>query len=198
MMKFVRPSAPEILQKNYKKWGHELFAKRKGTPNARFVWKRINGEPINRLLNLILTKATKDHCSFCDGYPLGQFARPTIEHFRPISKFPRLSYAWANLFLCCDRCQEAKGNKFSRKLLKPDVEEYNFARYFILNYKSGEVEVNLQASTKDQERAQMTIKMYGLNRFGRPQSRLKQLQDFDKRVPNDYVLDDFPYRFFLA
>ncbi|HRW09823.1 MAG TPA: TIGR02646 family protein [Caldilineaceae bacterium] len=145
-----------------------------------------------------MNTVAKDHCAFCDGYPLGTFARQTIEHFRPVSQFPRLAYTWANLFICCDRCQASKRERFNRLLLKPDTPDYRFERYFVVNYRTGEIEVNPGAPEQDQQRAQFTIEVYALNEHGRPQSRLLEAKKYRSLPQDEYILDDFPYRFFLV
>ena len=197
MMKFDRPPQPSFLVKNYKRWGREQKAKRLQDPTASFQWRIFQGKRVTEHLLEALTPAAKNHCAFCDGYPLGTFARQTLEHFRPKSLYPQLAYVWWNLFVCCDQCQANKGENFDRKLLKPDRVDYAFERFFIINYRNGEIEINPKASAADQERAQITIEMYGLNRHGRPQSRLSEYRKFQDLRDKGYSLDDFSYRFFM-
>lgn len=198
MMKFDRPPQPAILQENYKQWGRAQQNKRTDTPSAAFAWRTHRGSRVNELIRDALNVVAKDHCAFCDGYPLGTFARQTIEHFRPVSQYPRLAYAWANLFICCDRCQAAKRDQFDKLLLKPDALDYEFERYFVVNYRTGEIEVNPGADDHDQQRAQLTITIYALNEHGRSQSRLLEAKKYRSLPAEEYTLDDFPYRFFLT
>ncbi|MCP4348606.1 MAG: hypothetical protein GY795_24250 [Desulfobacterales bacterium] len=58
-----------------------------------------------------------------EAYPLGISSEQTIEHFRPKWKYPKPAYVRPNLFICCNACQSAKGDKFDRKLLKPGINE---------------------------------------------------------------------------
>ncbi len=198
MMKFDRPPQPAILQENYKQWGRAQQNKRTDTPSAAFVWRTHRGTRVSELIRDTLNVVAQDHCAFCDGYPLGTFARQTIEHFRPVSQYPRLAYAWANLFICCDRCQAAKRDQFDKLLLKPDALESEFKRYFVVNYRTGEIEVNPGAAERDQQRAQLTIALYALNEYGRPQSRLLEAKKYRSLPAEEYLLDNFPYRFFLT
>jgi len=198
MMKFDRPPQPAFLQENYKRWGWAHYNKRTENPSAPFAWRINQGSRVNDLIWDALNVVAKDHCAFCDGYPLGTFARRTIEHFRPVSLYPRLAYTWANLFICCDRCQAAKRAQFDKLLLKPDTLDYAFERYFIVNYRTGEIEANPGANEEDQQRAQLTIIFYALNEHGRPQSRLSEAKKYRALPHDDYILDDFPYRFFLV
>ncbi len=198
MMKLERTPAPEFLQKNYKTWGYEFADKRKENPAYSFTWKSYEGKRINEILRGFLVSMTRNHCSFCDSYPLGTASHQTIEHFRPKSQYPLLAYVWHNLFLCCDVCQNAKNEKFDRKLLKPDKPDYCFEKYFVLNYKTGEIEANPSASESDQGRARITIEMYSLNKKERLHSRLHEYKKYQKLCnDNDFCLDDFSYRFFL-
>ncbi|MEZ4657478.1 MAG: retron system putative HNH endonuclease [Caldilineaceae bacterium] len=197
MMKFPRPPQPDFLREKYKKWGHEHKSRRDADPSASFQWKTYFGQRVNVLIMQAFGKLA-EHCAFCDGYPLGPTSLQTIEHFRPVSHYPRLAYVWHNLFPCCDRCQNTKRNRFDRRLLKPDADDYIFEHYFLVNYKTGEIEVNPTVSEIDQHRAQITIELYGLNEHGRPQSRLLEYRKFQYLSVNDnYTLDDFSYRFFL-
>lgn len=198
MMKFFRPPPPAFLGEHYKAWGREHKAKCDSDPTASFQWKIYLGQRVNQLLLSAFGDYGK-HCAFCDGYPLGTFARQTIEHFRPVSHYPRLAYVWHNLFVCCDRCQAAKRDRFDKRLLKPDANDYSFERYFLVNYRTGEIEVNPAASAYDQQRAELTLTFYALNDYGRPQSRLLEYRRYQKLIVTDeWQLDDFPYRFFLV
>lgn len=171
MMKLTRSAAPECLKK-YKQWGREYATKQP----PQFYWHQYQNCSVHEILLKELEAITANHCTFCDGYPLGAQSRQTIEHFRPKSKYPKLAYVWHNLFLCCDVCQNAKGENYDKKLLKPDAIGYEFHRYFKIKVKTGEILINPLASALDQERAQITIQMYDLNSFVRKSSRLKQLQ----------------------
>ncbi len=197
MMKFERPPQPSFLQENYKKWGKAYKAKRDKNSSAVFQWRKYARKGVNQHLLEALEPSAKSHCAFCDGYPLGTFARQTLEHFRPKSLFPELAYNWWNLFVCCDICQASKGEEFDAKLLKPDLEDYQFDRYFILNYATGEIELNPAADGFEQECAQMTIALYQLNEHGRPQSRLSEYRKYQDLRDKAYIIDDFSYRFFL-
>ena len=140
MMKFTRPSRPGYLE-NYKKWGREYANKKQQGMKPKWHKKIKQWEQLKKNL----AELTLDHCSFCDSYPLVAKNKQTIKRFRHRSRTPKLTYVWHNLFLCCEKCQTIKGDDFNKKLLKPDVEAYQFDRYFIVNFKTGEIEVNLRA-----------------------------------------------------
>jgi uncharacterized protein (TIGR02646 family) len=136
---------------------------------------------------------TQNHCAFCDIFPLRQSGR-TIEHYRPKSIFPRESHLWTNLFYCCHSCQE-KGERFNEALLKPDVQAYDFSAFFICEI-DGEAIIlkpNPRATNPNQNRASITIQIYGLNDFERPEDRYRVLRQFNDSISP--VVDEFPYRF---
>ncbi len=194
MNKLSRCDCPDCLS-NWEKLGAEFKEKRETNPSHSFSWRNFKGQSIRTHLIPVLEEMTKNHCSFCDGYPLGTESRQTIEHFRPKSRFPELAYQWENLFLCCDVCQSSKQEEFDEKLLKPDDPDYCFSDFFTCNFKSGIIEPNPQATQEKQERARITIKLYDLNSTLRSQSRLRQLKKFEKNTGED--INTFPYRYFI-
>ncbi|EDN68362.1 hypothetical protein BGP_1320 [Beggiatoa sp. PS] len=200
MMKFTRPKRPGYLD-NYKKWGREYAKKKKEyTEKKRKTPPKWNKKIRQwEQLKSDLAKLTIDHCSFCDSYPLVAKGQQTIEHFRPRSSYPKLAYVWHNLFLSCKICQE-KGDKFSKKLLKPDVIGYDFYRYFMVDFKTGEIKINKRASKEDQERAIITMNIYGLNNHNRSEARSNYYnrithQERKKKIKISRDIDTLSYRF---
>ncbi len=197
-MKIVKTPTPDFLRSNYKKWGKRYKAKR-DNPNRsnNFAWATYKKQKVNHLLLPIFRDDVNNaHCSFCDGSPLDTTGE-TIEHLRCVSKFPLLSYVWGNLYYCCNYCNNHKLENPEKKLLRPDKVDYEFEKYFIFDYETGEIEVtpdpNLSALEK--EKAVNTINIYGLNKFNRPKRRKGFLKLFQKTTePN---IEDFPYRFIL-
>lgn len=197
MEKINRSPAPDILQENYKKWGKEWEIKYKKTGSKGFRWRtknKINSEKecIEKFKGM-----TQFHCSYCDIQPVrkGQI-QPTIDHFRPKSKFPLLAYVWHNLFLSCESCQNYKQTKFDRSLLKPDRLDYNFDKYFFIDFETGKImPLPNSKNPEKEESAKITIDIFGLNRDARPEGRKKELEKYEKS--NDSILNDYSYRFFI-
>ena len=160
MMKMERLPQPVWLKENYKKWG-KRFRRKLENPALKndFVWATHKGKKVNTKLLPILRDSTNKHCAFCDD----KIKKGTIEHFRPTSKNPLLSYFWHNLFPSCNDCQE-KGNSTDKNLLKPDREDYEFRRYFLFNPFTGEIIVNPKADGLEALKAKKTIEIYKLNR----------------------------------
>lgn len=71
---------------------------------------------------------------------------------------------------------------------------YDFDKYFDIKWETGELIPNSDASKKDQRRAEITIKLYNLNEYGKPNDRLEELEKFNN---TDFDIDSFSYRFFL-
>lgn len=196
MIKAERIASPKCLIENYKKWGKELKANWKANPNYTFHWHSSYEEIADALCAI-----TENHCSFCDIQPLKQ-SGATIEHFKPKKKFPLLAYVWINLFYCCANCQK-KRDDFDEncKPLKPDQINYDFRYYFRIEETIEEVFIrpNPERSAEEQERAEETIKLYGLNKFARPEARKSVLEDFreDQRLGKVKNINKYSYRFIL-
>jgi uncharacterized protein (TIGR02646 family) len=197
MERIERTDAPDWLKEKWQEWGEKWAARYAKTKTGKsFKWGGYNNKVYKDLLP-VLSAMTKYHCSFCDAYPLGRRLEPTIEHFKPKTKFPGEAYKWENLFLCCRLCQK-KGEAFDERLLKPDNEDYSFDKYFDIDWATGELIPNPDASADDRERARITINLYRLNDNGKPEDRLEELTQFDvlKELEN-LDIDKFSYRFFI-
>jgi uncharacterized protein (TIGR02646 family) len=193
MKETPRTEAPQNLKENYKKWGRQYkqFLK-KDSKSLRFDWHSCYKEIEDALFRM-----TNNHCSFCDIQPL-RASGPTVEHFRPKKEFPLLAYFWGNLFYACSNCQK-KGKRFNKKLLKPDRISYKFRYYFIYSYSTRIIKPNPARSVEDQERARITIEWYGLNKWGRPDERMKVLNEYREDITLGKQKDiiDYSYRFIL-
>ena len=182
MKKIYRKPEHEWLDNDYekkcKKWG--LAWKDTHKKRKRFSWKK-EGEDFRKKILSFVRKMTKNHCSFCDFYPMQSGAQDTIEHFIPKGgKYaqPEIAYKWSNLYLACRNCQ-SKGSQYSKLLLKPDAKDYSFKKYFDINPANGEIIPNIKnEKTIDYERAEITIKLFKFNKNGKPKERLKVLNNY--------------------
>ena len=159
-------------------------------------------EPINKSDGVhLLSEMTQGHCAYCDSGNIGAASQKTVDHFLPKSVFPELENEWGNLFLCCNVCQRAKWDKPARdeerKPLKPDATDYDFPKYFLNNFLTGEIEINTGAGEFDQERAEYTIQWLGFNIVERKKSRLLERKKYRDLIKKKYELNDFSYRFFV-
>lgn len=192
MIRIIRPATPNYLV-NYKKWGLDAFNKKMGNPNYKINWRTYKNQKTYPLLLNDLKQMTKNHCSFCDSFPLDNTGA-TIEHFRPKAIFPKIAYCWFNLFYCCSACQK-KGDNFDKKLLKPDKLSYSFDRYFVL--KTNNMRIFIEAKPTNSkieiDSANYTIETYGLNKYGRPESRYITLRQF--KDSNNPIIEEFRFRY---
>ncbi|MBK8251511.1 MAG: hypothetical protein IPK82_02440 [Polyangiaceae bacterium] len=204
MMPMRRPEhAPPYLAEHAAHWTANYEAGRQADAAHKFRWPDVEHEgtrqPLNKHLVRDLLALTANHCAYCDGFPMGEMSRETIDHFRPKGdpRFFHLAFAWDNLFPACDVCQSSKLERFDDALLKPDDGSYRFDRYFDFNVKTGALEPNRLASAEDQERARVSIEMFGLNSEVRCTSRkrlfMKEYNDAIGFVEGE--ADDLPYRF---
>ncbi len=193
MKKTLRTPTPPCLKGNSKNWGkgykNYLVLKPKST---YFGWHGCYNQIEDALFRMNV-----NHCSFCDIRPL-RASGPTIEHFKPKKQYPSFAYYWSNLFYSCSNCQK-KNKRFSLKLLKPDEVNYEFRYFFTYNYTDGWIKPNFARSNAEQERAKITIKFYGLNKWGRPDERVKERNDFleDRKLGKIKDTNDYSYRFIL-
>ena len=95
MEQINRPPLSEVstlkkLEDNWEEWGKEYKAYRdsKGKTGQNFSWR----EGIDKTLRPELEKLTDGHCSFCDGFPIGETVNPPIEHYHPKADFPLKAY----------------------------------------------------------------------------------------------------------
>src|SRR5690349_9976779 len=88
--------------------------------------------------------------------------------------------AWENLFLSCWACNAAKREQWDEALLRPDVSDFRFERYFEYRFDTGEIGPNQAAPEIDQSRARSTIAILDLNRSGACASRRRAVQLMQK------------------
>ncbi len=199
MRKQDRGQKPQVLEEKGDDWTQRWV--RRSPEGGKFAWPQFDGKKLNTILVPLLREQTVGHCSFCDAYPVDATSLETIEHFRPKGKdhFPKLAFTWENLFYCCQRCQGEKLEQFDESLLKPDSDDFEFAKYFFCDFTTGEIKPNPGASEADRERARITSEIYGLNSHNLPTYRLQWIKIYQnlKSSGGPVVLDDYPYRDFL-
>ena len=91
---------------------------------------------------------------------------PTVDHFRPKSRYPTLTYEWSNWIFFCDRCNSKKGNKWPDSgLFDPCAASVleRPERYFDYRSRTGEIIPKGGLAQPDLERATSTISDLKLN-----------------------------------
>jgi len=186
MKRFDRTSPPLWLDKKWEIWGMDWKNKYDKNRKANeFIWRKYKGFGYDDLIEK-LGEMTQNHCSFCDAYPMFSRCKPAIEHFEPKTVNPLIAYKWDNLYISCYNCNSSKGDNFTDELLKPDTNDYQFSKYFVFNNFTGELEPNPYSSDLDKQRAEFTINLYGLNKNGKPNDRLEELEKINKANINKY------------
>ena len=109
---------------------------------------------------------------------------PTVDHFRPISRFPRLAYTWSNWIFSCRRCNEDyKGNRWPESgYVDPcaaDVAEHP-EYYFDYDGATGEIIPRTGLNSDDRQRAWNTIDDLGLNKLDIRYYRFEHTKEFIK------------------
>lgn len=66
--------------------------------------------------NNYLTHRFNGKCGYCESTcdgARGNPKSPTLDHFKPKSKFPRLTYVWGNWIFSCAECNRIKADKWA-------------------------------------------------------------------------------------
>jgi uncharacterized protein (TIGR02646 family) len=197
MRKQTRPPKPNILEQHGERWSRQWAELRRKNPNASFQWYQAEGQTVRQWCLPILKEMNQSHCAFCDAFPLEDRSKEPIEHFKPKtdSRFYADAYAWDNLYYCCERCQSSKGEQWDDGLIRPDAPDYSFETYFLFDYITGQIKANCRADPDDQVRAEVTIRIYGLDIEERRRARSLELRRWQRSVARR--LDDWAYRDFL-
>jgi uncharacterized protein (TIGR02646 family) len=198
MRKQQRPQVPVYLQLKGDRWARgwdrRLGQSKVAGRSVKFSWPKFQKQSVRLLLVESLRLMNNGRCSFCDYGPLAPCSNEPIEHFKPKSSFPLSAFAWDNLYLCCEKCQNCKNEEFHSLLLQPDQPSYVFVDYFFFDFTNGAMIPSPFANPAQIESAEITIKMYGLNRPERCRERLTELRRWQKskdRDINNYSYGDF-------
>jgi uncharacterized protein (TIGR02646 family) len=158
MIKIKRSKKPNILIQKAQEWTKTLLTIQKENDNAQ---KKYQSTEIKEAL----VKMCHDKCAYCES-KVRHVDYGHIEHYRPKSKYPELTFEWSNLLLACGICNSKayKGDKFPEKkeggpLINPckDVPERHFNFYY--DFKTG-----IASVFGTTQRGQISEKLLGLNR----------------------------------
>lgn len=144
-----------------------------GTVADRYAVASTNWENAGKTrLMRELTAMNHGHkrCMYCEYSEAG-----TIDHFCPSNRAPNQTFRWTNLHLACQPCQNAKGTRYSNRLLKPTAKAYCPWNHLVFEPKTGEY-VLLDV------RATESGVVYGWGRGKLPEYRWKSLQVFQATI----------------
>src|SRR5208283_227039 len=108
MIKITRSAKPPLLNRKAEQWRDEFLNARRKKDRARAEAKYHHSEIKDALIALFHGK-----CAYCESF-IRNVDYGHIEHFRPKSIYPKLTFEWTNLLLACGICNgaEHKGDKF--------------------------------------------------------------------------------------
>ena len=120
-----------------------------------------------------LGDSSANNCWYCERLCLREVydggRAPTVDHFRPLSRFPELAYRWSNWIFSCYRCNaDNKGDSWPNEgYVDPSAanEEERPERYFDYDAVTGEIIPMPELPSEARERAQRTIDDLGLNKL---------------------------------
>ncbi len=138
------------------------FQNRTGDRPSDFLWSVFRPNLGSRNNNICW------YCErMCDAETGGR--APTVDHFRPLSRFPHLAYEWSNWVFSCQRCNaENKRDKW------PDFGYVDPAavevverpeRYFDYDAATGEIIPRTGLTADARQRARQTIRDLGLDKL---------------------------------
>jgi uncharacterized protein (TIGR02646 family) len=111
MIAIKRTDSPEILNRKAAEWTENLLSankkERRNKAEAKYRHKEIKEA---------LCVMFHDKCAYCES-KITHVDYGHIEHYRPKSKFPGLTFEWSNLLLACGVCNGKghKGDRFPEK-----------------------------------------------------------------------------------
>ena len=106
---------------------------------------------------------------------------PTVDHFRPLSKFPELAYEWSNWVFACSRCNGSKGDFWPEsEYVDPCAIPLDERpeTYFEVNDRTGEVITKSGLQDAGKSKAQNTIDDIGLNSLDLRYFRINWIRQF--------------------
>ena len=164
-----------------------------------YYQNRVDGLPVNeepsdsrwREFRPVLANRTNTNCWYCERQcqAVGGWA-PTVDHFRPRSRFPELTYEWSNWIFSCRRCNvDNKKDKWPDSgYVDPcaaDVMERP-EQYFDYEPYTGEIVARNSLSDTARNRAWNTIDDLGLSKRDLVNPRFTSvrqfIQEFEERL----------------
>ena len=125
-----------------------------------------------REFRALLRERSGSNCWYCERRCMrdaeGGGKSPTVDHFRPLSRFPELAYRWANWVFSCRRCNQEKGGDWPETgYVDPSAadERERPEVYFDCDADTGEIIPLAGLPSEARVRALRTIDDLGLNKL---------------------------------
>ena len=108
MIKLNKQPEPAILTQNKAQWTKELMSYvNSGKKITQNVIDNYNHPDIKSVLK---TETNGGKCMYCES-PIATVASEHIEHYRPKTIYPQLTFDWNNLGLSCPKCNNNNKSK---------------------------------------------------------------------------------------
>ncbi len=155
----------------------DYFQNHVGGRPTDFYWSRFRS---------ILGSRTNNICWYCERQCVASDESggkaPTVDHFRPISKFPALAYDWSNWIFSCHRCNvDNKGDQWPEAGYVDPCAFHASGRperYFDFDPVTGEILPRKDLSENARRMALDTINDLGLNKLDVRYYRLEWTRQF--------------------
>ena len=154
----------------------EYFPDRVGERPSDSHWRQFRG---------LLGDRSGGNCWYCERrcmrYVEDVGKAPTVDHFRPLNRFPELAYQWVNWVFSCRRCNQEKGGDWPDSgYVDPcaDDQQERPERYFDCDIDTGEIVPIDGLPSEARARALRTIDDLGLNRVDVRLYRLDWIRRF--------------------
>ncbi|PSU88919.1 TIGR02646 family protein [Photobacterium kishitanii] len=183
MIKLEREAEPQIMISNKAQWQKDLqdaiavYGKYKDIP--KIEKKKLTSFYRNDAVREGLIKSSEGKCAFCECIP-SEGGNIEIEHFKPKSEYPELTFEWDNFLPSCRKCNGSKGTHDT--VLEPIINPYDTDPNNVFHF----VDIEIKASNTDMKQiAEKTIEVCGLNtlRLWKPRAEiLLSLRIFTKAI----------------
>lgn len=168
MIHIIRPPAPDGFSDRSQHWNEQYAVESRHNPSLTIsqFWSHIR--PEIRADATALKNSFHDKCAFCES-KISHVSNPQVEHYRPKSTFPNLTFTWDNWLISCGRCNENKWSHFpqcdgSPCLINPLEDEPSLHIDFVESFA---IEIT--------ERGKKTIDLIGLARSPLEEERSRWL-----------------------
>ncbi|MDR2898348.1 MAG: HNH endonuclease [Spirochaetaceae bacterium] len=134
-------------------------------PNPQTLVDENYADPVNKEA---LRQSTSGKCMYCESkFEHTSYAH--VEHIKPKSKFPELTYSWDNLGFSCQVCNTNKGSKYDDSL--PFINPYDENPKDHLVFLE-----SIVFPRRGSERGEYTIHELDLNRAGLVERRTERIK----------------------
>lgn len=188
MIKLERGEKPNILEVSQEFWQQALN-------QAMLTYGSYSAIPQKEKENLILHyrndlikeklfESSNEKCAFCECRP-SEGGNIEVEHFKPKSIYPLLTFEWTNFLPCCRKCNQSKSNHDTGA--SPIINPYETDPELLLFYEDIRIK-----PVGENTLAKNTITVCALNsiRLMRPRGEiLASLHDYAEAIEN--AIEDY-------